>query len=351
MKAVPKVSGLLKANAILAAQAKDSASLPDIPLAETPSTDAQEQLQPLFPESKDVGLTTALPPSPLRADEPTELLTVPMSRLKIHPFNSRAVRTQERIEEVCDMLKASTQREPITIVPGRTAEDIGYYYILSGQTRFHAANLAGWTEMKAQINNTIDPADNLAFFAASIEHNASEKETDYDLAIRVRELVNAGTDTKEIQKAIRQTERGLRRLLSIAALPEPINQIIKENPVKLTAPFWEILKSATEKIDEETLTKITRTVSEEGSTRRDLQKLVDAELRRKERTSGNATRAKRQYTRPILNEANQQAGEIKIMNSRKNGNLLISLSADLPEEEARRLQEKIEAAISEAWGG
>lgn len=213
-------------------------------------------------------------PATAADDQPTGLLTVPMSRLKIHPFNSRAVRTQERIEEVCDMLKASTQREPITIVPGRTAEDIGYYYILSGQTRFHAANLAGWTEMTAQINNTIDPADNLAFFAASIEHNASEKETDYDLSVRVRELINAGTDTKEIQKAIRQTDRGLRRLLSISDLPETVNQIIKDYPTKLTAPFWEILRSATGKIDEDTLTKITKSAAEEGLSQRALQTLV-----------------------------------------------------------------------------
>ena len=353
-KPLPKVSGLLKANAFLSVQAEDSGSLPELPVAKAVDTSNEEQLQPIFSKtlSGDASDSTELfiQPSSLPDKESSGLLTIPLSKLKIHPFNSRSIRTQDRIEEVRDMLQDSMQREPVTVVPGRTDEDRGYFYILSGQTRFHAANLAGWTEMRAQINNLIDPDDHLAFFAASIEHNASEKETDYDLAIKVHQLAASGHEMKEIQKAIRQTERGLRRLLSITNLPEPVLRVVKENPAKLSAAFCEILKSASEKLDEETLVKITRTVAEENLAQRDLQRAVDVELRRKEIAKSKITRAKRQYTRPILNQANQHAGEIKVMNSRKNGNLLISLSADLPEDEAKTLQEKIEAAITEVRG-
>ena len=63
------------------------------------------------------------------------------------------------------MLEAEhMQREPITVVPGRRPDDRGFFYILSGQTRYHAANLAGWAELKAQLNTVIDPDDHVGFF-------------------------------------------------------------------------------------------------------------------------------------------------------------------------------------------
>lgn len=278
---------------------------------------------------------------------PGEWLMIPLSRLKIHPFNSRTQRTQERIEEVRDMLEAEhKQREPITVVPGRKAEDLGFYYILSGQTRYHAANLAGWAELKSQVNADIDPNDHLGFFAASIEHNTSRPETDWDLAVKVRALIEEGADLPSIQKAVRRDERGLRRLMAMSDLPEQVLLVVRENPTKLTASVCEVLKSAITSLGDEGVSTLAKEVVEKELSRRSLQDHIDRAIRRKTKVGGGAKRATRQFMLPVVVGADKKAGEFKVMQSRNEGNRLFSLTADLPENLVETFKADIEAAIA-----
>lgn len=275
-----------------------------------------------------------------------EWLMIPLSRLKIHPFNSRTQRTQERIEEVRDMLEAEhKQREPITVVPGRKPEDAGFFYILSGQTRYHAANLAGWAELKSQINADIDPEDHLVFFAASIEHNTSRPETDWDLAVKVCALLEEGSDLPGIQKAVRRDERGLRRLMAMSALPEQVLQVVRENPTKLTASVCEVLKSAVADLGDEAAASFAREVVEKELSRRSLQEHIERAIRRKSKVGRGAKRATRQFMLPIV-VGTDKAGEFKVMQSRNEGNRLVSLTADLPEDFIETFKTDIEAAIA-----
>lgn len=257
---------------------------------------------------------------------------IPLSRLKIHPFNSRAQRTQARIEEVKDMLEAeNNQREPITVVPGRKADDLGYFYILSGQTRYHAANLAGWTALKAQVNTDIDPDDHLAFFAASIEHNTSIPETDWDLATRAKALIDEGVDPSAVQKAVRRDSRGLRRLIAVTELPESILALVREHPAKLTAHFCEMLKSAIDEIGKDETTTLAKDVVAKDHSQRTLQDIIDIYKRKKARSGEKATRARKELMRPVVVGDGSKVGEFKVMQSRKVGNHVLILNADLPD--------------------
>lgn len=277
---------------------------------------------------------------------------IPLSRLKIHPFNSRAQRTQARIEEVRDMLEAeNNQREPITVVPGRKAEDLGYFYILSGQTRYHAANLAGWTALKAQVNTHIDPDDHLAFFAASIEHNTSLPETDWDLAIRAKALIEEGIDPQQVQRAIRRDERSLRRLIGMTDLPEVILAIVREHPLKLTAIFCEMLKSAALELGEEDTATLAREVVAKDHSRRELDDRIELSKRQKAKAQTTAKRARKEFMRPVVVGDGRKVGEFKVLHSRTDGNRLISFTADLPDHLAAVAKDQIAELVEKLADG
>lgn len=332
-KAPPKVSGLVKVGLLKPASEDAVQGLPEFTIgqpaiAKEPPEDSRQAQPPHEP----VSLSDAKPAlvAPPAADQ--GLCMIPLSRLKIHPFNSRAHRTQTRIEEVRDMLEAEhQQREPITVVPGRKAEDAGFFYILSGQTRYHAANLAGWTALKAQVNANIDPDDNLAFFAASIEHNTSVPETDWDLALRAKALVDEGVEAERVQKAIRKDGRGLRRLLAMTELPESVLNIVRENPTRLTAHVCEILRSAEKDLGlAEAADLAKEAVSLELSVRALIDK-VELAKRQKARSGNKATRAKKEFMLPVCLNDGQPVGEFKVFLSPKSGNKVIYLNADLPD--------------------
>lgn len=334
-KPVVKVSGLLKTGRIVPASAAEASGLPDFP-----------QVKPRSgPDASQIAKAQE-PPSVLVTSPPACM--IPLSKLKIHPFNSRTQRTQERIEEVRDMLEAEgIQREPITVVPGRRSDDNGYFYILSGQTRYHAANLAGWTELKAQINSAIDPDDHVAFFAASIEHNTSRPETDWDLAVKAKLLNEEGVETAKIQRAVRRDARGFRRLMAMVDLPESVLVVVRDNAGKMSSAFCEVLRSGLSELGEETLASIAKQVVEEDLSRRALEQVINRTMRTKDRNGQGAKRATREFMLPVVIGGDTKAGEFKVMQSRKvEGNRVIDLSVDLPEHLAEVLKTDIEAALS-----
>lgn len=353
-RVVPKVSGLVKVGSLTAAPEEEVQTLPDIPAesgnsaaSKALAAEASKSSDPVSPQPKpavEVPAPVAAPrtpaPSPAPSADASESsadrwLMLPLAKLRIHPFNSRTVRTQERIEEVCKMLEDEhIQREPITVVPGRKQDDKGLFFILSGQTRYHAANLAGWKSLKSQINEDIDPDDHLAFWAASLEHNSSVKETDWDIALKAKQLLVENKTLEEVQRAARRDPRSLRRILGMMDLPDSVTSVIKDNPVKLSAVFCEALKSGLEDLGEEAIAAIARMVVEKNMSKEKLIDHIEREIRRKRnQAAGSARRAKREFMLPItVGNNKKEAGSLKIMQSPKaEGNRLVTLTADIPE--------------------
>lgn len=317
--------------------------IPDMPLATLDRSAVEDVSTPL-----PVAMSRSEIPA-IQTHHETEIKAIQkiaLSRLKIHPFNSRTIRTQKRIEEVRDMLDAMhTQREAITVVPGRRPDDRDFFYILSGQTRFHAANLAGWSELDAQINSEIDPDNHVEFWGASIEHNTSIPETDWDLAIKVKALVEEGIATEVIQKAARRDARGLRRLAAMTELPESVLGYVRNAPEKLTAAFCELLRSALESLGESDTVSLAKTAVESDLSKRELDDQIKLAKRRKTAASPERQkRATRDLMTPIM-VAGGKAGEFKIMKSRTEGHKQISLTANLPESLVEVFKADIQIAL------
>lgn len=341
-RTVPKVSGLVRVGTLVETR-EDVAGLPDFGAANAEAT-------AVTPASSAPGSL----PSPSFSMAQTDVaagrwMMIPIAKLRIHPFNSRTVRTQERIDEVRVMLEdESIQREPITVVPGRKAEDTGVYYILSGQTRYHAANLAGWKGLRAQVNEDIDPDDHLAFWAASLEHNTSVKETDWDIAVKAKQLLDEKKSIDKVQRAARRDPRSLRRILAMMDLPDSVTAIVRENAAKLSAAFCEPLKSGLEELGEDAIAAIARMTVEKNLSKDRLIDHIEREIRRAQnQASGTARRAKREFMLPItVGGSKKEAGALKIMQSPKAaGNRLVTMTADIPEGLVEAFKADMVAAI------
>lgn len=273
---------------------------------------------------------------------------LPLSLLRIHPFNSRSVRTQKRIEEVRDMLVREdehNQREAITVVPGRKDDDRNNYYILSGQTRFHSAILAGWTEIDAQINYDIDPDDHLAFWSASIEHNTSIPETDYDLAIKAKQLSVEGVSNDQIRKALKRDDRALRRLFGMTELPEVVLAHVSDYPTVFSAALCDILATGLEPLGVAEVASLAKQVIEKDLSHSALRDLISAATRRKNAAAPtNRTRSTRVSHKQIMLGA-FKAGDFKVMQAREKGKKLVTLTATLSESLVEGFEADIQTAI------
>ena len=289
------------------------------------------------------------PVTPCLVDkETTAIQKIPLSLLRIHPFNSRSVRTQKRIEEVRDMLvheAEHNQREAITVVPGRKEDDRNYYYILSGQTRFHAAILAGWTEIDSRLNSAIDPDDHLAFWAASIEHNTSIPETDWDLALKAKQLSVEGISNDRIQKALKRDDRALRRLFAMTELPEVVLAYVRDNPAVFSAHLCERLSFGLEALGDNEVALLAKQVIEDDLSNRALKDVIDLAIRRKNREAPTTrARSTRVSTKPIMLGA-AKAGDLKVMQAREKGKKVVTLTATLSESLVEGFEADIQSAI------
>lgn len=327
-------------------------TVPEMPLARLGGGSPDSGLSRSSSQQPATTPDSTVEPSPAADNLPNsagskEIRKIPLARLRIHPFNSRAIRTQSRIEEVRDLLEAEhTQRESITVVPGRNLEDKGYYYILSGQTRFHAATLAGWSDLDAQINYDIDPSDHLLFWQASLEHNTSIPETDWDLAIKAKALIDEGCPLESVQKAARRDPRGLRRLAAMTELPEEIQAVVREHPTILTAHFCELLKSALDELGVSETTLLAKSVAEDKISVRDLKHQIDLAIRKRNKAKvGAGTRRSTRESKVSVMVGSTKVGDFKVMQSREQGKKQFQLSANIPAELEETFKADILAAI------
>lgn len=299
------------------------------------------------PSNEKPTLSEAIVAPPFIDKNAKVIRKLPLSFLRIHPFNSRSVRTQKRIEEVRDMLVLEgehNQREAITVVPGLKEDDRNYYYILSGQTRFHAAILAGWTEIDAQLNTSIDPDDHLAFWAASIEHNTSVPETDWDLALKAKQLSLEGISNEQIQKAIKRDDRALRRLFSMTELPEIVLAHVREYPSVFSSHLCERLSVGLGALEESEIALFAKQVIENDLSNRALKDAIDLAIRRKNRETTARARSTRVSTKPIMLGA-AKAGDLKVMQAREEGKKVVTLTATLSEALVEGFEADIQSAI------
>jgi uncharacterized ParB-like nuclease family protein len=110
----------------------------------------------------------------------TEIRQIPLAQLVPSPYNVRSVRTEARIAALAQSLAEDGQKEPITVYLGNDGESL----ILSGVTRYLAAQSLGWEMLDARVVVLGSASSPLAVVKASRLHNDTQRETDLDHALR-----------------------------------------------------------------------------------------------------------------------------------------------------------------------
>jgi len=267
---------------------------------------------------------------------------IPLELLCPSPFNSRRFRTQERIQEVAQLLRAHGQQEPLRVYPG-TGDCQGKFMIVSGVTRFLAAKNIGWTSLEAWIDTNLTDDDPISLISISHLHNDTSAETDIDHAAILAELEDKGYTQEAIMMALGYSStRTVRRLKAFKSLPQAIYDFAALNPHKITATFAEALRAASSALGEQATLSLAEELVSENLTLDKLLRRIRVEERRQ--TKGQI-RAKTMRDTTIY-FGKVKAGELRIMHQPNDERKKITLQAFPPENMAEDVYAALQNLVS-----
>jgi ParB family chromosome partitioning protein len=265
-----------------------------------------------------------------------EIQQMPLEQLLPSPYNVRSVRPDERIAALAQSLAEDGQKEPITVYLGND----GKYLILSGVTRYLAAQSLGWETLDVRVV-TLGFADSpLAVVKASRLHNDTQRETELDHAFIVRTLREQNFTWKEISKALGYaSERNVSRLNAFFKLPESILAFGTTKPEKFSASGAELLVRAVAAVGEEKTLALLERVSAEHPVS-EIERRIRMMLAR-----GKQRSVRRAYTRKVFHDG-EEVGTFSVSNlpDRKK-KVLLAVTVDEHLEE--RLSERLTRLLKE----
>jgi len=180
--------------------------------------------------------------SPTRV-EGAKIQLIPIGKLKPSPYNSRSVRTQERIDEIAESMRVNGQIDPIDVYPGGE-EDEGCYFVLGGETRRLAAIQIGLSDIKAIVDTSLSPSDALSLAKKATILNGSQDECDLDRAMFVARLIKQGYFFIDVAEALGLERSRVTRLLKLMDLPEEFRELGKKYPDRYTADVGYYIEKA-----------------------------------------------------------------------------------------------------------
>ena len=159
-----------------------------------------------------------------QAEEPkdtSDILRIPVDMIEPNPYQPRMTFDQEALEELSESIKTLGLIQPITV---RKKQD-GIYQIISGERRFRASRLAGFTMIPAYIR---DATDQGMLEMAIVENIQRENLDPIEVAMSYQRLIEECNLTQE-QMAIRVGKKraSVTNFLRLLKLPAKIQHDLK----------------------------------------------------------------------------------------------------------------------------
>ena len=159
-----------------------------------------------------------------QAEEPkdtSDILRIPVDMIEPNPYQPRMTFDQEALEELSESIKTLGLIQPITV---RKKQD-GVYQIISGERRFRASRLAGFTMIPAYIR---DANDQGMLEMAIVENIQRENLDPIEVAMSYQRLIEECNLTQE-QMAIRVGKKraSVTNFLRLLKLPAKIQHDLK----------------------------------------------------------------------------------------------------------------------------
>lgn len=180
-----------------------------------------------------------------------QVIKIPVTKLRVSPFNARKIRPPKRITKIAESMKVEGQVDPLYVYPG-IGEDEGYFMVLGGETRRLAALQISKPELDALVDTNVDPNDGLALTKLSSILNDSADETPLDKGMCAIELVGKGYTQVQIADALDlDSHTTVQRLIKLASLPKRFIDLGQEYPDKFSGSLGDLINRALEKHGDE----------------------------------------------------------------------------------------------------
>ena len=162
---------------------------------------------------------TAHPPEAL----PTVLMDI--AQLRTSPYNPRTTYEEEGIKELAATLRESGLLHPLHVRP----KD-GYYEIITGERRFHAARLLGWKQIAVYVREATDAQ---ARDMALTENLQREDMAPMDEARAYKTLVSEGADIYTLAAKYGKSDRYIYDRLKLNDLIPAIADLLSRKMIGL----------------------------------------------------------------------------------------------------------------------
>ena len=154
---------------------------------------------------------------------PTVLMDI--AQLRTSPYNPRTTYEEEGIKELAATLRESGLLHPLHVRP----KD-GYYEIITGERRFHAARLLGWKQIAVYVREATDAQ---ARDMALTEHLQREDMAPMDEARAYKTLVSEGADIYTLAAKYGKSDRYIYDRLKLNDLIPAIADLLSRKMIGL----------------------------------------------------------------------------------------------------------------------
>lgn len=154
---------------------------------------------------------------------PTVLMDI--AQLRTSPYNPRTTYEEEGIKELAATLRESGLLHPLHVRP----KD-GYYEIITGERRFHAAKLLGWKQIAVYVRETTDAQ---ARDMALTENLQREDMAPMDEARAYKTLVSEGADIYTLAAKYGKSDRYIYDRLKLNDLIPAIADLLSRKMIGL----------------------------------------------------------------------------------------------------------------------
>ena len=210
--------------------------------------------------------------SPLTANQNNDAVekieNISIDKIKPNRHQPRTVFNEEKLQELADSIKENGLIEPIVVVRSVAP---GEYELIAGERRLRASKLAGFTEIRAIIQEGASDKDKSDF--ALIENIQREDLNPIEEAKAYKKYSEEYKYTQEqIAKIVKKNRSVIANSMRLLNLPENIQNMISEG--KISSGHGRMLASIT---DENKLQELVDKILNEGLTVRDIENKVSQE--------------------------------------------------------------------------
>jgi len=204
--------------------------------------------------------------SPLTANQNNDAIekieNINIDKIKPNRHQPRTVFDEEKLQELADSIKENGLIEPIIVVRSVAP---GEYELIAGERRLRASQIAGFTEIRAIIQDGASDKDKLDL--ALIENIQRENLNPIEEAKAYKKYSEEYKYTQEqIAKIVKKNRSVIANTMRLLSLPENIQNMIIEG--KISSGHGRMLASIT---DENKLQEMVNQILEQGLTVRDVE--------------------------------------------------------------------------------